>query len=134
LAVALLLPTAVLVDASPAAALTCAPNQIMSIRVVATQPTVVAGQAETLIAKALNCTNQTLTLTEIDTATRPPPCTDPPPDPNPDTFNPHQLVKNTIPWPTSNCPGTWSYKIALYQGTTLVAKSKASWIVASPGV
>jgi hypothetical protein len=35
--------------------------------------------------------------------------------------------------PMANCPGTWSSRAALYQGSTLVAKTKASWIVTAPG-
>jgi hypothetical protein len=129
LAAALVLPTVVLVSASPAAALTCPPNQIMAVRVIATQPSIVAGQTETVIAKGLNCANTTLSFTEVDTLAKPSPCTTFSGS-TADTFKPHQFVKNTIPWRTaSNCPGAWSFKIAVFQGTTLLAKSKATWQV-----
>jgi hypothetical protein len=128
LATALVVPAGILVSTSPAAALSCAPNQVIQVMLKATQPVVVAGQSETLIAKALNCTDTTLSLAEVDTVTSPSPCTGGTGS-GPDSFSPHQSVKNTIPLPTSNCPGTWSFKAALYQGTALVAKSRATWTV-----
>jgi hypothetical protein len=129
LAAVLVLPTVVVVSASPAAALTCAPNQVIAVRVIATQPTVVAGQSETLIAKALNCTDTTLSFEEVDTTTRPSPCTNTSGS-GADTYKAHQSVKNTFAWPTDrNCPGLWAFKVAVYQGNTLLAKSKATWQV-----
>ena len=109
--------------------LRCSHGQIIVVAVSGTPATVTVGQNETITASALNCTRQTQTVSEVDETIKPTPCTDVTFAPSPDTFAPKQHVSNTFPIPTSNCPGTWGFKIDLYQGTILVATAQTSWTV-----
>jgi hypothetical protein len=128
-AVVMTAPTAATAAPHHSSSLRCSHGQVIAIAVSGTPASVAAGQNETITASALNCTRQTQSVSEVDEKIEPTPCSDVTFAPLPETFAPRQRVSNTFAVPTSNCPGTWGFKIDLYRGQELIATAQASWTV-----
>jgi hypothetical protein len=124
---ALAAPVGAFVGNLPAYALSCASGDIVVGHLKAVQASVAVGQSESFVAKAINCTGQTLNLTEVDKIVEPPPCGTTSGS-NGDTYTPHQVIKNSFAFPM-RCSGANVYSIRLYQGSVLVLKVSASWTV-----
>lgn len=108
---------------------TCAPGQIIAVRVTATPAHVKAGQPVSITAQGLNCTSQTQSVSEVDRVSRPSRCATTSSAPSPDTFAPNQLVRNTFPVTTVDCPGPWSFAVILDQGAIQAGFGSATWTV-----
>jgi hypothetical protein len=113
------------VTVPPAAALTCAPGDIVVVIVKANPSTVPSGSEATVVFKGLNCTDTTQTVTEVGKRFAPDPCSDGRSSGS-ITFTPHELKKNTLNF-VPPCSGDWRFVEALFQGSTRLSKSWAAF-------
>jgi hypothetical protein len=113
-------------SATSAAALTCAPGDIVVVKTKATPTTVPSGSDVSVVTTARNCTAETQAVTVVSKRFSPDPCGN---ASNTDsfTFAPHELIKKTYTFPPSPCPGHWRFTFVLSQGSSRLSKSSADF-------
>jgi len=119
-------PLGAVISAPSAAALTCAPGDIVVVKTKATPTTVPSGSDVSVVTTAINCTAETQVVTVVSKRFSPDPCgnashTDS------FTFAPHEFIKKTYTFPPSHCTGHWRFTFVLSQGSTRLSKSWADF-------
>jgi hypothetical protein len=119
-------PLGAVASATSAAALTCAPGDIVVVKEKATPTTVPSGSDVSVVSTALNCTAATQTVTVVSKEFAPDPCGN---GSSTDslTFAPHQFIKKTFTFSPSRCAGRWRFTLVLSQGSTRLSKSWADF-------
>ena len=119
-------PLGAVISATSAAALTCAPGDIVVVQEKATPTTVPSGSEVSIVSSARNCTGATQTVTVVSKRFSPDPCGNAS-STDSLTFSPHEFIKRTLTFPPAHCPGHWRFTLVLSQGSTRLSKSWADF-------